>query len=67
MAHAYQEFIAPGTYSFRSRGDVNALRNVVKFHWEMVDSDGAVQAVGLEFLVLGPDGRIRTDYQFIES
>ena len=66
-AHAYREFIAPGTYSFRSRGDVDALRNVVKFHWEMVDSDGAVQAVGLEFLVLGPDGRIRADYQFIES
>ncbi len=63
-AHAYREFIAPGTYSFRSRGDVDALRNVVKFHWEMVDTDGAVQAVGLKFLVLGPDGRIRTDYQF---
>lgn len=67
MAHAYQEFIAPGTYSFRSRGDVVALRDVVKFPGEMVDSDGAVRAVGLEFLVLGPDGRIRTDYQFIES
>jgi hypothetical protein len=23
--------------------------------------------VGLEFLVLAPDGRIRRDYQFIES
>jgi hypothetical protein len=28
---------------------------------------GAVEGVGLEFELLGPDGRIRRDYQFIES
>jgi hypothetical protein len=30
-------------------------------------SDGTVAAVGLGILVLGDDGRIRTDYQFIEA
>jgi hypothetical protein len=30
-------------------------------------SDGTVQAVGLELLVLDDDGRIRADYQFIEA
>jgi hypothetical protein len=39
----------------------------VKFNWEMVSSDGEAVAVGLEFLVLDPDGRIRLDYQFIET
>jgi hypothetical protein len=33
----------------------------------MVSADGQVAGVGLEFLILGPDGRIRRDYQFIES
>ena len=41
--------------------------DVVKFHWEAVSPDGEVTAVGLVFLVLGADGRIRRDYVFIES
>jgi hypothetical protein len=44
------------------------LRDVVKFRWEMVGkATGEVAGVGLEFLVLDEEGRIRTDYQFIES
>jgi hypothetical protein len=33
----------------------------------MVSKSGDVAGVGLEFLLIAPDGRIRTDYQFIES
>jgi hypothetical protein len=34
----------------------------------MVPRDGAeVVGVGLEILVLGPDGRIVSDYQFIDG
>jgi hypothetical protein len=33
----------------------------------MVSADGAVAGVGLEFVLLAADGRIRLDYQFIES
>ena len=40
---------------------------MVKFHWEAVSPDGEVAAVGLVFVVLGADGRIRRDYVFIES
>jgi hypothetical protein len=29
--------------------------------------DGSVAAVGLEFLVIDAEGRIRSGYQFIES
>jgi hypothetical protein len=64
---AYEEFIAPGEFSFRRRDNVERLADVVKFNWEMVSKDGEVAAVGLAFLVLAPGGRIRRDYQFIES
>ncbi len=64
---AYEQFIAPGEFSFRRRDNVARLGDVVKFNWEMVSGNGEVAGAGLEFLVLGPDGRIRTDYQFIES
>jgi hypothetical protein len=66
-ASAYEEFIAPGEFRFRRRDDVERLADVVKFHWEMVSTEGQVAGVGLEFLVLAADGRIRRDYQFIES
>jgi hypothetical protein len=64
---AYEEFVAPGSFSFRRRDNVERLADVVKFNWEMISTGGEVAAVGLEFLILGPDGRIRRDYQFIES
>ncbi|MEV4510966.1 hypothetical protein AB0K00_18585 [Dactylosporangium sp. NPDC049525] len=68
VARAYQEFVAPGTFVFRSRGDADRLRDVVKFRWEMMPRDGGAAAgVGLEILVLGADGRIVSDYQFIEG
>jgi len=31
------------------------------------NEDGSVAGVGLEFLVTDAEGRIRTDFQFIES
>jgi hypothetical protein len=68
VTRAYEEFIAPGEFSFRARDNAARLEDVVKFNWEMVRrSDGTVAAVGLGILVLGDDGRIRTDYQFIEA
>ena len=67
VARAYQEFVAPGEYTFRARQDAARLGDVVKFRWEMVARNGEVAAVGLEFVTLAADGRIRTDHQFIES
>jgi hypothetical protein len=64
---AYEEFIAPGEFSFRRRDDVGRLDDMVKFRWEMVTKGGEVAGVGLELLVLAADGRIRRDYQFIET
>jgi hypothetical protein len=67
VTSAYEEFVAPGAFSFRHRDNVERVADVVKFNWEIVSADGEVAGVGLEFLVLGPDGRIQRDYQFIES
>ncbi len=65
---AYQEFIEPGTVTFRPRDNAQRLADVDKFNWEMVSADGGeVAAVGLEIFVLGEDGRIKADYQFIEA
>ncbi|MET8641382.1 hypothetical protein [Streptomyces sp. NPDC004675] len=68
VSRAYAEFVAPGTFVFRSRGNADRLRDMVRFSWEMVPREGGAAAgAGLEILVLGPDGRIAGDYQFIEG
>jgi hypothetical protein len=66
-ATSYEEWVRSAGLSFRRRDDVYRLHEVVKFHWEAVSPDGEVTAVGLVFLVLGTDGRIRRDYVFIEG
>jgi hypothetical protein len=68
VTRAYQDFVAPGEFKFRPRENADRLRNIVKFNWEMVPvAGGEAAATGLEILVLGEDGRITTDYQFIEG
>ena len=68
VSRAYQDFVAPGKFAFRPRDNADALRNVVKFGWDMVPvGGGEAAAAGLEILILGPDGRIEADYQFIEA
>jgi hypothetical protein len=67
VTSAYEEWVAAGAFRFRRRDNVERVADVVKFNWEMVSANGEVEAVGLAFLVLAPDGRIRRDYQFIES
>ena len=66
-ATSYEQWVSSDGLSFRRRDDVDRLHDVVKFHWEAVSQDGQVTAVGLVFLILATDGRIRRDYVFIES
>jgi len=66
-ATSYEQWVGSAGFSFRRHDDVYRLHEVVKFHWDAVSPDGEVAAVGLVFLVLGTDGRIRRDYVFIES
>ena len=64
---SYDQWVGSAGLSFERRDDVYRLCDVVKFHWEARSADGEVMAVGLVFIVLGSDGRIRRDYVFIES
>ena len=66
-ASAYEHWVGSEGLSFRGRDDAERLGDVVKFHWEAVSPAGEVIAVGLVFLVLGADDRIRRDYVFIEG
>jgi hypothetical protein len=67
VTRTYHEFVASGEYTFRSRDNAERLGDVVKFTWDMVPADGEVAGTRLEVLVLEKDGRIKTDYQFIEG
>ena len=64
---AYDGWVAGEGFHFRRRDNVDRIADVVKFNWEAVSADGEVAGVGLPVLVLAPNGRIRLDYQFIES
>ena len=65
VASAYEHWVASEGLSFRRRDDAEQLGDVLKFHWEGVDKDGELFAVGLHFLVLAADGRIERDYTFV--
>ena len=64
-ASSYGHWIGSEGFSFRGRDDADQLGDVVKFHWEAVNKDGEVLAVGLNVLVLAADGRIERDYVFV--
>jgi hypothetical protein len=65
VASAYEHWVASEGLSFRRRDDAEQLGDVLKFHWEALDKDGELFAVGLHFLVLAADGRIERDYTFV--
>lgn len=68
VAIAYEQFVAPGHAAFRLRRTPVQLGDVLRFEWDYAPLDGsAASGGGTEFALLAPDGRIRTDYQFIDS
>jgi hypothetical protein len=66
VRRAYEDFVAAGGNSFRPQDPGARLADVVTFRWEMVTDTGDVAGGGLTFLVLRADGRIQTEYQFID-
>lgn len=68
VAVAYEEFVAPGRAAFRARGTATQLGDALKFAWDYTPIDGGPPiGGGTEFVLLAHDGRIRTDYQFIDG
>jgi hypothetical protein len=66
VTKAYEDFVASGQMSFRVQDGAKRLGDVVTWRWEGVSADGEVLGAGLEFVILAADGRIATDYQFVE-
>ena len=66
VTSAYEDFVASGQMTFRLQGGAKRLGDVVTWRWEGVSPDGEVLGVGVEFVILAADGRIATDYQFVE-
>jgi len=65
---SHDKNVRDGGYRFRAVSDANELRDVVTFHWEMIEpGTGRVAATGLEVLLLDAAQKIRVDYQFIVS
>jgi hypothetical protein len=65
VTSAYEDFVASGEMTFRLAEGARRLGDVVTWRWEGVSPDGEVLGSGLEFVILAPDGRIATDYQFV--
>lgn len=68
IATAHDKWVRAEGMTFRSSNNAAGHHHVVKFNWQMLPADGGPAAsVGFDFLILDEDGRIRLDYQFIES
>jgi hypothetical protein len=66
VTEAYDQFVAGSGLLFVSENNLVVHHNVAKFNWDMVQHNGDLVAVGFDFLILDPDGRILVDYQFNE-
>ena len=67
IAESHDRWVRDAGRIFRPAGDADGHHGAVRFHWQMVPAGGGpVEALGFDILMLGPDGRIRSDHQFIE-
>jgi hypothetical protein len=65
VTRSYDKWIADKGYRFRSLGRSVGHHNAIKFVWEMVPAGGgAAISIGVDLILLDPDGRIRVAYQF---
>ncbi len=67
VKRSHELFVARG-FVFRPRAQPVSHHSAIRFTWEMITAaDGELDSIGTQFMVLGDDGRIRLDYQFIET
>ncbi|HET9373875.1 MAG TPA: nuclear transport factor 2 family protein [Chthoniobacterales bacterium] len=67
VARAHEKWVKDEGFIFRPLNGVAHHHNVMTFRWEMVTAGGGEPAtIGSELFILGKDGRIRFDYQFLE-
>jgi hypothetical protein len=66
VARSYELFGSRG-FRFRPRAQPQSHHGAIRFAWEMITAEGAVDSLGTQFLVLDDAGRIDLDYQFIDQ
>ena len=67
VTRAYEMFIANGEHVFEQQGEVfRHAGAAVALTWVMRSrANGSIAGSGLEVLTFGPDGRVRTDHEFV--
>lgn len=67
VTRAYEMFVADGEYVFEQQGEaVRHAGAAVALTWVMRSrADGSIAGSGLEVLTFGPDGRVRTNHEFV--
>jgi hypothetical protein len=67
VSRAYEMFIAPGEYVFEQHGTpVRHAGAAVALTWVMRSrADGSVAGTGSEVLTFDPDGRVRSNHEFV--
>jgi hypothetical protein len=63
IAHAYQQFVAEGTYAVTSADDVSRHGDIVTFTIQLTTPGGEVAWAARVFLLLNSGGLIQEDYQ----
>lgn len=67
VTRAYEMFVASGEYVFEQSGEATRhAGSAVALTWVMRSrTDGSVAGRGLEVLTFAPDGRVRTDHEYV--
>jgi hypothetical protein len=67
VTRAYEMFVAAGEYRFEQHGEtVRHAGAAVAMTWAMRSrASGSIAGSGLEVLTFGPDGRVRTNHEFV--
>ena len=66
MSAAHDAFVANGFVFTLANLDIN--HDAVRYRWEMVPVDGgAPDSIGTHVAVIGTDGRLISDHQFIDQ
>ncbi|MEE4599336.1 nuclear transport factor 2 family protein [Streptomyces sp. DSM 41524] len=67
VTEAYEQFVKNGEYVFKT-AKVDENHEAVRFTWDMVPTAGGEPAsIGTQLFLVGEDGRIVHDYQFIDK
>ncbi|WP_296359058.1 hypothetical protein [Ramlibacter sp.] len=66
VASSHEKNVRDKGFRFRLSGQPQQLQGAVLLHWDMMcPPSPALEAYGLVFAHLAPDGRIAADYQFV--